>query len=123
LLNLNWQKALYPYGKTPQIFFCPLRVEKPANAEEQALRDKMADDLGVPRSGEPYALNTHLDGLNLADLAEPARTVLFYEGKDEKLDFRHDGKSNVAFTDGHVKAIGPDEAEKLIWNPKGKNHD
>ena len=121
LLHRNWQKALYPYSKTPQIYFCPLRREKPVNAEEQARRDKMMDDLGIRRSGEPYALNAHLEGLNLDDVTQPSRTVLFYEGADGKLDFRHNGKSNVAFADGHVKAIGPDEAETLIWNPKGKN--
>lgn len=123
VLNQKWQKALYPYYKAPRILFCSLRIEKPENAEEQARRDKMTDDLGIPRSGEPYALNARLDGLKLADIAEAARTVLFYEGNNETLDFRHDGKSNVAFCDGHVKAMSLDEAKTLIWDPKGKNHD
>ncbi len=120
LLNQNWQKATYIYSKTPQIYFCPLRSEKPENAEEQARRDNLTDNLGLARLGKPYTLNTHLDGLNRADLAEPSRIVLFYEGKDEKLDFRHNGRANVAFCDGRVKAIGADETKNLIWNPKGK---
>lgn len=126
LLDQNWQKALYPYAKTPVIFFCPLRVEllgaeTPETAARRARHDKLMADFGMAKAGEPYALNENLVGLKQLDIAKPSQTVLLYEGRDAKLDFRHDGKANVAFCDGHVVAVGPEEAKKLIWNPKEKN--
>jgi prepilin-type processing-associated H-X9-DG protein len=124
LLGQDWQRATYLYGKNLKLYFCPVRVEAKADdvakVEKQAQRDKVADELGMPHSGEPYTLNKYVDGLKLAELAEPARTVLFYEGEDGKLDFRHDGRADVAFADGHVETVGPDDVLKLIWNPKGK---
>lgn len=78
----------------------------------------------MAKAGEPYALNENLVGLKQEQIAKPAETVLFYDGADGKLDFRHDGKANVVFVDGHVESLGPDDVTKLIWNPKepkGKN--
>ena len=117
LLNEPFQKALYPYAEDAKVFFCPLRSDDAENNEAQARRDKLMNDLGMPRTGEPYAFNTHLDGMALADINEVARTVLFYEGKDGKLSFRHGHKANVAFVDGHVKPIDENEAKQLIWKP------
>lgn len=46
-----------------------------------------------------------------------ARTVMFYEGQNEKPIFRYNGKAAICFADGHVALVSPDEARKLIWKP------
>lgn len=71
----------------------------------------------VPGSREPYAFNSNLSEKNVAQLDEVARTVLFYEGENEKLAFRYDGKAAVGFVDGHVALVSPDDAKNLIWKP------
>ena len=71
----------------------------------------------VPDSDEIYGFNANLSDKSLAQFPDPARTVLFYEGHDEKLDFRYDGKAAVGFVDGHAALIAPDEAKNLIWKP------
>ena len=35
--------------------------------------------------------------------------VLYHGCPNDNMDFRHRGKANVAFLDGHVEAVGPDE--------------
>jgi prepilin-type processing-associated H-X9-DG protein len=40
---------------------------------------------------------------------------MLYEGKDGKLNFKHDGKAAVAFADGHAKLVTEEEAKTLIW--------
>ena len=48
---------------------------------------------------------------------EPAETVMIYEGKNGKLDFRHNGRATVGFADGHVKLTDAEGAKKLRWKP------
>ena len=42
---------------------------------------------------------------------------MIYEGKNGKLDFRHEGKATVGFADGHAKLIDAQGAKKLRWKP------
>ncbi len=51
----------------------------------------------------------------------PAQTVLLYEGKNMQFDFKHDGRTAVAFADGHAKLLTPEEAKNVFWYPSGKN--
>lgn len=127
ILKAPWQQALWPYAKALDVFVCPSLGEK---FKEQAQNDpalkRQAQDLGVkqvfpPEAYEGYAFNATLEGILLKDIKQPSRTVLIYEGKDGKLDFRHEGMACVSFVDGHVQAVGPDEVKDLIWNPKGNN--
>ncbi len=69
-------------------------------------------------TGKPFAFNDRLTGKNSADIAEPAKTVLLYEGSREKLTFT-DGKTVVAFTDGQVRALSQAETKSglLRWKP------
>ena len=90
----------------------------------------------VPNSYEPYAFNANLSGRPIdngvgvlfnaegvrADtlpgfVANPDRVILFYEGRDQKLDFRYDGQAAVAFADGHSALVSPEGAKTLIWQP------
>lgn len=91
----TYKKSIMPYLKTEVIFHCP------------------ADKSG----GESYTFNSHLIGSTLLKVKYPAKTVLIYEGKHEKLDFRHEGRATVGFVDGHSKLITSAEAKALRWNP------
>lgn len=84
----------------------------------------------VPNSYEPYAFNANLSGINIEKdagaifidppvkfVANSERVILFYEGRDEKLNFRYDGKAAVSFVDGHAALVSPDEAKNLRWQP------
>jgi prepilin-type processing-associated H-X9-DG protein len=87
-----------------QVFNCP--AEKP---DEQS-----------------YSYNPEFRGARLAAVAAPAQTILLYEGKDQKFDFRHELNgiklTNILFADGHVKAYSPETLEAamkdqmLQWN-------
>lgn len=70
-----------------------------------------------PETYEAYAFNGNLSGKSLEDVKQPAETVLFYEGEDEKLKYRYDGKAAVCFADGHTALVTPAEATHLIWKP------
>ena len=62
-----------------------------------------------------YAFNFAIAGKKTTRIKSPATTVLIYEGKGGKLEFKHGGKAGVAFVDGHVKMITEKEAKKLVW--------
>lgn len=90
----NFKAKLLPYLKSEQIFRCP-----------------------SVSSGESYSFNGNLTNYKLDNSPDAPRLVMFYEGKNGQLDFRHDGKTNVAFADGHVQTISREEAKTLRWKP------
>ena len=90
----NFKAKLLPHAGTMQVFRCP-----------------------SIKSGESYSFNGNLANRSLSAVANPSRTVMFYEGRNGQLDFRHLGLCNVAFVDGHVKAISRSEAKTLRWKP------
>lgn len=71
----------------------------------------------IPATGEPYTFNGNLSGLSSSGAQSPntSRVVMFYEGKNEMPIFRYGGSAAIAFADGHVALVSPDEAKKLIW--------
>jgi prepilin-type processing-associated H-X9-DG protein len=91
----TYKKSIMPYIKNEAVFRCP-------------------DDKSV---GISYSFNANLAGIGLANLQYPADTVMIYEGKNGKLDFRHNGKASVGFADGHAKLINAEGAKKLRWKP------
>jgi prepilin-type processing-associated H-X9-DG protein len=86
------QEAILPYVKSKELFL-------------------------VPGSQEAYSFNANLSDQSIADLKEPSKTVMFYEGADEKPTFRYDGKAAIGFADGHVVLVSPEDAKNLIWKP------
>ena len=90
-----YKDVLAPYVKDEAVYHCP------------------ADE----GEGVTYSLNANLQGVSLEKLAHPEAVVAVYEGKDQKLDFRHDGKAVVGFADGRVKTVTEDEAAGLQWKP------
>ena len=70
----------------------------------------------VPGTAVRYSFNDHLAGISLTAIPSRDRTVTFYDGGDGILDYRYDGKAVVAFADGHVDVVAPDQAKNLIWD-------
>ena len=76
---------------------------------------------GASDTGKPIAFvfNAKLLNGSLVAVAEPSRTVLFYEAAApaEELHFAHNNRAAVAFVDGHVQAVSKVEALELRWQP------
>jgi len=68
-------------------------------------------------SGEYFQFNLNLAGKKFADIKQPSKTVMVYDGEKQTLNFRHDGAAFVLFADGHISLINAKEATRLIWNP------
>jgi prepilin-type processing-associated H-X9-DG protein len=83
----NWKSVEMPYIKNTSIFHCP-------------------DD---PRAGAvSYRMSDFISRALMSKIAEPAATVLDYEGQDGYLVARHTNRGSVAYTDGHAKLVSPD---------------
>lgn len=91
-----YEAALTPYVKNKRDFHCPLDTKGESS----------------------YSFNRYLAGQKLSAIASPSTTVLIYEGKNETLNFRHNGKASVGFADGHVKLVTATEAKSLRWKPR-----
>jgi prepilin-type processing-associated H-X9-DG protein len=89
----RWRPAVAQYISGANVFRCP------------------ADG----SQGESYSFNSELFGATTSAMGNGWNTVMVYEGKDQKLDFRHDGKAVVVFADGHVRAIEKPWDQKLKW--------
>lgn len=72
--------------------------------------------LTIPGTHDNYTFNENLSDRDMAQVTDPAHTVLFYEGQDQKPIFRYDGRAVIAYVDGHVGLVSPEEAEELLWN-------
>lgn len=89
----NYQSRLLPYvRKDPTHFVCP-------------------------ETRTPYTLNPKIEAASQQKMFRPGATVVFYEGADGKLDFRHLGAACVGFADGSIRLVTPEEASVLRWNP------
>lgn len=62
-----------------------------------------------------FQINSNISGLKTTGIRNLSKTVAFYLGHDQKLDFRYGGLSLVCFADGHVKAVDREEAKSLRW--------
>ncbi len=89
----KYNSLVEPYIKSQTVFQCPLDV----------------------KGAISYSMNANLQNRTLADITNPANTVLLYEGKNGKIDFRHEGKAAIAFADGHAKLLTEAETKSLIW--------
>lgn len=99
--NKTWIESLKPYfGVTNRpILVCP--DDKPQHEQLKT----------------SYSFNDNLTNASWESIDDPVKTIMLYEGKDGELNFRHNGKANVAFADGHVKAVDTEEAKSLLWKP------
>ena len=81
----HWQDQLDPYLKNRQLYVCP------------------SDERGWG-TGNTYAMNPRLSSTKASDYSNPASVVAFYDADDSGRPVaRHNGGTNCAFLDGHVK--------------------
>jgi len=109
--------ALPPADTWPEVF-----------TERLGMTDKILADPADPEAGRGYAMNAALGGMRLEGIRDPSRTVLFFDcapgappsGGPELLppEPRHPRGHNIAFCDGHVEAVSPEELQRLIWDPR-----
>ncbi len=74
-----------------------------------------------------YAFNQKLDGLSMAKITNPSRTVMIFDahgdwnanGGGELLaaPSRHMKRWIVGFVDGHVELLSKAQVDKLVWDP------
>lgn len=64
----------------------------------------------------PLVFNSNLTGKRFSDVRRPAETVMMSLGGKGALVFK-DGRTPIAFVDGHVKYLKPDQISILIWVP------
>lgn len=79
---------------------------------------KDASVMACPETNVAYAVNSNLLQLKAKQVADPARTVFFYEGSGQSLSTQHDGGSNVAFFDNSARFVAPTAATSLKWKAK-----
>ena len=91
----SYKDAVYPYIQSEGVFHCP-------------------SDQGGPVD---YSMNTNLQGISLDNIPHPEAVVAIYEGKDQKPNFRHDGKAVIGYADGHVEEQTEAQAGSLKWKP------
>lgn len=90
----DWVKAVEPYHKNPRLLSCPSH--------------------GAGKVS--YSMNSALFGASMTALLAPAETVVLYEGENQKLVFRHQGKAAVGFADGRCRLVDANEARSLKWS-------
>jgi prepilin-type processing-associated H-X9-DG protein len=90
-----YKNAVFPYVKSESIFHCPADKDGPVD----------------------YSMNANLQGGSLDKIVHPEEVVTIYEGHNQTLDFRHDGKAVVGFADGHDRAVTQAQAQHLQWKP------
>ena len=93
----KYKDILMPYIKSEQIFHAPA-----APATETV----------------SYSFNKHLEGVQMAAISHPAETIMLYEGKDMKPEYRYEGKTVIGFADGHAKLHTPEQVAKFVWLEK-----
>ncbi|RYG68172.1 hypothetical protein EON80_12205 [bacterium] len=71
----------------------------------------------IPGTRNRFTFNDNLSEKMINNIPAPAETVLFYEGENQKPVFRYDGKAVIAFADGHVGLLDPDQADEVRWKP------
>ena len=104
----NWIDVLQPYVKSEEIFVCP-----------------SLKAAGVKGNG--YAFNQYLSQKSQGRLQDIASVVAIYEtsnparnwfGPGTGRAYRHEGGSNLAFADGHIKWFRKGEEKGVKFKPK-----
>jgi prepilin-type processing-associated H-X9-DG protein len=103
--SATWQAEVMPYIKSQQVFACPDRGPAPVG----------------------YAYNILLDRRPMRQILSPAATPMAFDsglgsGADrlESFVIPHAGRGNVAFADGHVKALPTAPRADAGLAPAGK---
>jgi len=80
--------------------------------------------LTPPGGKTEYVFNSKLENVSLVSIGKPSETVLFYEvaagtaapaGGIRPPVYKDNQRTGVAFADGHVAALSPEEFSKVLW--------
>jgi prepilin-type processing-associated H-X9-DG protein len=91
--SASYKDQIWPYIKNEAAFHCAL------------------DPQGVIS----YSINQYIQGVTMARVTDPANTVLFYEGKNGSVNYRHNGRAAIVFVDGHAKMMSAEEMKSRVW--------
>lgn len=91
----RWKAAIMPYVRSEAIFHCP-------------------DDRS---GGVSYFLDPRVAGRSVASLPNPAGTAMIVEGTPKKTAFRHRGRANVGYIDGHARIATPEVMRQARTTP------
>jgi prepilin-type processing-associated H-X9-DG protein len=111
----EWMPALYPYVETKWIYVCP--------KDEVAARRREPDmSPAGPPTVTSYIMNAALGGKAEGSLAAPETMVWLFEGgllagDPANAIFRHFGKLNVAYVDGHGALLSEQEFAQARFTP------
>jgi prepilin-type processing-associated H-X9-DG protein len=127
--------ACFEYGsRRRHLFPPPHRWIGELRPHAEGNFDQLLVAPGEPEAGRAVAMNGTLcipgqmdePSLALTDVREPGRTVLFFEcqpgappaGGRELLPEkpRYGGRYVIAFCDGHVEAVRPEDIDNLVWD-------
>lgn len=92
----------------------------PATAKEKIMPYiKNREVFKDPATGKDdvYVFNNRLTNVPFDYVKYPAETVLWSLGAQGALLYPYDGKTVIAFADGHVKLVGKADIAKLRWTP------
>jgi len=126
-----WVEAIQPYVKNYGVQRCPARSEDPQCRPNPTRRGS--------NHTHHYVLNPYIENRNEAEVPEPAQTLFFFGGCNcpdlgmwchrifceegcpqhpNGLAPEHNGGSNFAFLDGHVKWMkgAQTTTPKMMWN-------
>jgi hypothetical protein len=101
----TFKNDLGGYYTNTAMFICP--------GDKKALEAYMASTTCCG-SETSYAFNERFEGATLDNVATPD-VVLFYEGANKVLHYRHHNRAHVVFANGVVKLIDRKQAQTLRW--------
>ena len=107
--SASWSDEVLKQVKDEGVFGDPVFLETAAPGERVCV----------------WLYNKHLGGVKLANIEDPAKTVLLYDagldwnGSAGKEEFFPDPESKIitVFVDGHVEQLGPQDAARIKWTP------
>jgi prepilin-type processing-associated H-X9-DG protein len=62
-------------------------------------------------------MNANLQGKRYHQISLPEDTVMVYEGKAQRILFRHDRRAAVGMADGSVRLVNESQSRTLRWIP------
>ena len=138
--NCTWVDALLPYVKSGEIFNCPAapdEIYKPGCGVSESDGTELRDFNGSYVLNVPDAART----VSTNRVRFPDRFIVVFDGQSSSLqfaspnegtgliapesqpgNFRHDGRLNALFADGHVRKLAAEKVSKRgFWRLNGKD--
>jgi prepilin-type processing-associated H-X9-DG protein len=96
--KVSYKDVVMPYIKQEELFRCTLDAEGTLS----------------------YRINPNLLGVSAEKVKYPTRTIMLYEGKGDKPEYRHDGRAAIVFADGRASMMTRAEVEAHYWYADGE---